>query len=319
MAQVVCNGTKIRSQHETKAAAKKWEVEKKEKHCVPPLAPLSLQAWADAYLAYSLQKHSEKTFSEKELAFRQLFRSIAPDTRAADLHKGAALAHFSTQSRNRSGYAANKDRKNLVAAWNWAVQYLADFPVRNPFLTDRFPEERCTRYVPPEKDFWAVYKKAESERDKLMLLCYLHLAARRNEIFHLRREDVDLDRQQVRLCTKKRKDGSPHYDWLPMTDRLCKAMSQYLAATTGPWVFPDPRTGEPYIARQQWLSRLCRKAKVNIFGLHGIRHLSASILITHKVSLLDVQTMLRHTNLTTTQRYVHRLENVRNAVKVFEE
>ncbi|MCW5200090.1 tyrosine-type recombinase/integrase, partial [Desulfobulbus sp. F1] len=53
-------------------------------------------------------------------------------------------------------------------------------------------------------------------------------------------------------------------------------------------------------------------------GLHGIRHLSASILITHKVSLLDVQTMLRHTNLTTTLRYVHRLENVRKAIEVFE-
>ncbi|MCI5207708.1 MAG: hypothetical protein D3910_02690 [Candidatus Electrothrix sp. ATG2] len=52
-------------------------------------------------------------------------------------------------------------------------------------------------------------------------------------------------------------------------------------------------------------------------ALHGIRHLSASILISNKVSLLDVQTILRHKNLTTTQRYVHRLEDVRPAVKVF--
>ncbi|MGR0482068.1 MAG: tyrosine-type recombinase/integrase [Candidatus Electronema sp. V4] len=138
------------------------------------------------------------------------------------------------------------------------------------------------------------------------------------EIFHLRREDVDFDRKQVRLATMKRKDGSQHYDWLPLTDRLNKALSEHLAATSGPWVFPDPRTRLPYIARQRWLNRLCAKAGVTEFGLHGIRHLSASILIRAKVSLLDVQAILRHTNLTTTQRYVHRLESVRKAIEGFE-
>ncbi|MGR0479829.1 MAG: tyrosine-type recombinase/integrase [Candidatus Electronema sp. V4] len=66
------------------------------------------------------------------------------------------------------------------------------------------------------------------------------------------------------------------------------------------------------------MPKLCRLAGVKEFGLHGIRHLSASILIRAKVSLLDVQTILRHTNLTTTQRYVHRLESVRKAIEVFE-
>jgi integrase len=172
--------------------------------------------------------------------------------------------------------------------------------------------------MPSEKDFWAVHEAAESEQDRLMLLCCLHLAARRNEIFHLRREDVDLVGRRVRLATRKRKDGSQQYDWLPLTDRLHTALSEHLSALSGPWVFPDPRSGLPYVYRQKWLDRLCRKAEVEPFGLHGIRHLSASILIRAKVSLLDVQAILRHTNLTTTQRYVHRLESVRNAVKVFE-
>ncbi|MGR0479877.1 MAG: tyrosine-type recombinase/integrase [Candidatus Electronema sp. V4] len=74
----------------------------------------------------------------------------------------------------------------------------------------------------------------------------------------------------------------------------------------------------PYFERSKWLPKLCRLAGVKEFGLHGIRHLSASILIRAKVSLLDVQTILRHTNLTTTQRYVHRLESVRKAIEVFE-
>ena len=233
------------------------------------------------------------------------------------LHKRLVLAHLSFQAETRSGYSANKDRKNLIAAWNWGVRYLPGFPEDNPFLVDKFPEVRTPRYVPPEKDFWRVYGAAESEQDRLMLLCYLHLAARRNEIFTLRAEDVDLYNRRIRLYTRKRKDGSLDYDWLPMTERLFKEMLVFMPAVSGEWVFPDPKTGLPYVARQRWLDRLCRKAGVKKFGLHGIRHLSASILISNNVSLLDVQTILRHKNMTTTQRYVHRLESVRKAINAF--
>jgi site-specific recombinase XerD len=55
---------------------------------------------------------------------------------------------------------------------------------------------------------------------------------------------------------------------------------------------------------------------VKEFGLHGIRHLTASVLISNKSSLADVQIVLRHKNMTTTQDYVHPMENVRHALKV---
>jgi integrase len=322
MAQVVISGVKHRSQHDSKAEAKQWEAEKKKElgsqQELFAIRTVSLLEWATMYLDHAKTKFVTKTYKEKRFVFRQLFNAVFSGMDVFLLHKGQVLAHFREQSLRRSGYAANKDRKNLVAAWNWGIQYVPGFPSENPFLTERFAENRTLRQVPTEKDFWAVYELAESEQDRLMLLCYLHLAARRNEIFHLRREDVDFDRSRVRLATRKRKDGSQQYDWLPLTDRLHKALSGHLAATPGPWVFPDPRSSLPYVYRQKWLDRLCRKADVEPFGLHGIRHLSASILISAKVSLIDVQTILRHTNLTTTQRYVHRLESVRKAIEVFE-
>ncbi len=319
MAQVVINGVKHRSQHETKAAAKQWELDKKKEleNVVPQPGSITLLELSEKYLAHARSRFSVKTINEKLLAFRQLFADVDQHLLVVDLHKGQVLEHFTRQAQSRSGNAANKDRKNLVAAWNWAAQHLPDFPARNPFLTDQFPEDRSPRYVPPEKDFWAVYEAAESDQDKLMLLCFLHLAARKQEVLRLRCDDVDLDRQQIRLATRKRKDGSLHYDWLPMSRRLYQDMSLHMRFAQGPWVFPDPQTGEPYISRQRWLPRLCRKAEVKEFGLHGIRHLSASILMANKVSLIDVQTILRHENLTTTQRYVHRLESVRKIVEIF--
>lgn len=206
----------------------------------------------------------------------------------------------------------------MIAAWNWGHKYIVGFPNYNPFLVDRFPEVRFPRYVPPEEDFWKVYSVSESDQDRIMLLSFLHLAARRNEIFNLRCEDVDLRRKQIRLYTRKRQDGSLEFDWLPLTDRLFREYESVLPSRQTEWVFPNPKTGIPYDTRQKWLPRLCRAAEVKPFGLHAIRHLSASILIKNGVSLIDIQTILRHKKMVTTERYLHRLESVRDAIKIFD-
>lgn len=63
-----------------------------------------------------------------------------------------------------------------------------------------------------------------------------------------------------------------------------------------------------YEYRQHWLRRICKRAGGEPFGFHGIRHLFASILAGENVPLVEIQYMLRHTSLATTQRYIHRLK-----------
>ncbi|MCI5156925.1 MAG: hypothetical protein D3906_00525 [Candidatus Electrothrix sp. AUS1_2] len=109
--------------------------------------------WAVQYLDYSKLKHSPKTYEEKQRAFRSFFKSVDRFLAVDLLHKRTVLAHLSEQARSRSGYAANKERKNFVAAWNWATQYISGFPAQNPFLVERFSEDRTVRYVPTEAIF----------------------------------------------------------------------------------------------------------------------------------------------------------------------
>ncbi|MCI5157969.1 MAG: hypothetical protein D3906_17015 [Candidatus Electrothrix sp. AUS1_2] len=123
--------------------------------------------------------------------------------------------------------------------------------------------------------------------------------------------------KRVRLYTRKRKDGSRFYDWVPMSSKLHEELSVYADTVSEEWFFPDPRSGLPYVYRQKWLPRLCRMAGVKKFTLHAIRHLSASILIKNRVPSNHVQAILRHHKLTTTERYIHHLESYRSAVEVF--
>ena len=122
--------------------------------------------------------HSDRYKTEVP-ADREPHRILRPQ-RAELLHPGAILKHFNKEAGGRSGYAANKDRKNLIAAWNWARKYLVGWPKENPFTdTEKQQAEQFPRYVPPVEDFWKVYDAAREGQDKLMLLAYLHTAARR--------------------------------------------------------------------------------------------------------------------------------------------
>jgi len=166
------------------------------------------------------------------------------------------------------------------------------------------PEIRQPRYVPPEDDFWKVYKAAEGQ-DKVMLLTFLHLAARPGEVFRMEWSDVDWGNSRIRLWTRKRKDGAYEYDWLPMNQELRTALRwwwEHRPIKNMPHVFlclektafTRDHYGKPFMIRFQFMRRLCDKANVPRFGFHGIRHLSASILFNAGYDLGVIQAVLRH-------------------------
>jgi integrase len=295
---------------------------------------LAVGHWTNEYLAEAENRFAKITFQEKKAAFARFFldTGIQRDFPSAGLTVTICRKYLLNQAKARSGYAANKDRKNLGTAWKWGGENLEGWPkVANPFLSvKKFPEERQPRYVPSEDDFWKVYDQAVGQ-DQVMLLAYLHLAARRSEVFHLRWSDVDFAGNRVCLWTKKREGGHKEYDWLPMTSELRQVLLQWsktrLKMTNGDkehvfvcleeTPFCMPYFGKPFIHRQHLMERLCKKAKVKPFGFHGIRHLTASMLYKKGYPLAVIQAILRHTNPNTTARYIHSLglEETREALE----
>lgn len=321
----------------TKAEALAWEAQERAADWEATTdTACSLKDWAEKYLDHAA-KYDRKTYNEKRQALRELFAATAgkgkarqlivnPLSPVTSLTPGKVLAALRAQFGTRSGNSLNKDRKNLVAAWNWGVKYLG-LPMPNPCLVERFPEERHPRYIPSEDDFWKVFAQARGQ-DRIMLLCYLHLGARRSEIFRLAWEDVDFDNSRVRLYTRKRRDGSLEYDWLPMTSELASALRWWWENRT----FPDSthvficedRTGfcrsqfgKPFKQRLHFMAELCRRAEVKPFGFHAIRHLTATILYKMGQPVSVIQAILRHKSPTTTSIYLHKLglEETRGALE----
>jgi len=291
---------------------------------------LTIFDWSTHYLDFGRERFAEKTYKEKKYALSRLCKSFKLELPVKNLSPSIALAFLRTQAKERSGNASNKDRKNLSAAWEWGRKYLNHFPRDdvNPFRSvDKFPEKRSPRYVPQEDDFWKVYNVAE-DQDQIMLLTYLHLAARKKEIFNLTWADVDFGNNQVRLWTNKREGGNQEADWLPMTSELREALMQWWQnrpVKDSPYVFVcldktpfcEQYYGKPFTSRQHFMKRLCKKATVKPFGFHSIRHLTASILYHKGCDVAVIQAILRHKSPTTTNRYLKSLglEHTRKALE----
>jgi len=315
LGQVVVNGKQTRKQFTSKQAALKWEVEEKERllslNQTGPIPTVCLHDWATAYLDFAKSRFSEKTYHEKCFVFREFFLSVEPHCAVGCLSANEVRLFLEKQAKQRSGNAANKQRKNLKAAWQWGIKFLG-LPKDNPFdSVQRFAEIRNERAVPTIENSWRVYAVAESFQDRLMLLFCLHTGARRDEVFRLRWKDVDFVGRKVCLYTKKNEFGEWKGSWLPLSNDL-KQMLHEQKLITGllRYVFlnpcdVDPQKWVPYQYRQHWLKQLCSKAEVKQFGFHGIRHLFASILASRNVPLVEIQRILRHGSITTTARYIH--------------
>lgn len=331
VAQVRINGKRKEKIFLNKRDAIIWESESRsnpEEIWPEKTNTVSLFDWSQLYLDYAEAQFANVTYEEKRAMFKRLLKEIDPALPVSELTPGHIQAYITKQKLERSGYAANKDRKNLVAAWNWGTEYMnPNLQKPNPCQVKKMPEDRSPRYMPPEEDFWKVYNLATGQ-DQIMLLAFLHLAARRGEIFRLTWDDVDFNAGRVRLWTRKRHGGGLEFDWLPMTKVLSESLRWWkenipIKDAENVFLCLEKKNfckevyGKPFKHRQHFMGNLCERAKVKPFGFHAIRHLTASTLYKLGYAVADIQTVLRHESATTTAKYIRSLgrEGVRPALE----
>ena len=186
-------------------------------------------------------------------------------------------------------------------------------------------EVESPRYIPPLEDFWKVYDSLPVGQDQMMLFTYLHTAARRGELFALKWHEVDFAKKRLKLWTRKRRGGNLEFDWVPITEELFEKLKWWYENRT----FPEAQNvfvcesqvpcqrdlrGRPFMFRQEWMQEICARAGVKHFGIHAIRHLSASSLDDAGYPITIIQGILRHKNANTTAKYLHKLKGMRVAL-----
>jgi integrase len=313
---VMFDGMRYASLQSIKKEAIEWEIVKRKelKAGEKQRSELDCLNLCAKYLDYAT-RFTKKVYKEKDALCKRVLSSWGPSLPVSQITSGLILKYLTIQKQNRSANASNKDRKNLLAMFSFAVKYLE---IRhNPVVViEKFPHDRKPQYTPSEKDILKVIA-ASTREERVFLSCYLQTGARRSEIFRWNwNEDINFDKREVRLGTRKTKDGSMLYEWLPMSDELYENLwwwfnNRSLKSVQHVFVVLDKRSphyGKPYTTRRKFLSGLCKRAGVKPFGFHALRRYVASVLAdTHKVSAKTIQRILRHKSVTTTERYIQNI------------
>ncbi len=122
-------------------------------------------------------------------------------------------------------------------------------------------------------------------------------ALRISECLDLIIGDVDFSKKHVRILGKGRKRRI-----VPLTSKALKILEKYPKSSRGPW---PPGTGVRTLRR--WCSDWCHLLPENDLKIHPhlLRHSLASHLLKRGLKLPEIQKLLGHSRLSTTQRYTH--------------
>jgi len=124
--------------------------------------------------------------------------------------------------------------------------------------------------------------------------------ARKREILDAQWKYINLER--ATLVVPKSKNGSSRIIHLSKT---AVELITSLPKTSNEFLFINPKTQKPYgCIYYSWQIAL-KKVELEGLRIHDLRHSFASALVNRGVNLYDVQHLLGHNSIKSTQRYAH--------------
>ena len=261
------------------------------------------------YLDFCKRKFHRRTYQFKSYVYG-IFMECVGNLPMDAIDINVVEKYLKTRPTNSS---FNTHLKTLRAFFSWAFKR-RKIMVNPCILIEDLPTEKFQRQIYSQDDIVKLFLAAGEHRP--FLLALFSLAGRVGETSRLRWDDVNFERREVILWTSK--GGKLRPQVKAMNEELYNLLQGLYNKNSGAWVFPNPRTGKPYVCRDKQIAKICKAAGVENLWWHAIRHHVASLLSDiHKKSLPTISKMLGHANLTTTQIYISSLtDDVRDSAEL---
>jgi integrase len=322
--------------YKTKRDSEEAEAEHRKELKVAPhptQTPMAFSGYAAQYLQYAERKFVKDVAKRKYSTFKKFIASQGdlPVDHYTPIHIHNYLNTLPTNN------AYNEHRQELSSLFAW-IKKMDPFKFQflvNPCLAlDPMAVNEPEPPTPTVDEVLKIIADAKPGDESDLVLCCLHLLGRIDEILRLRWKDVNFEKKTVTLWTRKRKDGKYESDPMPMNQVLYDTLkARWQKRTQGQWVFFNEKTKDRFYHRPRMMAAICKRAgiapigkgriklwrgkdKGNIveidhyYGFHSFRHFMASYLADEeKISSKSAQRLLRHKNLSTTEKYLHFIDS----------
>jgi len=181
---------------------------------------------------------------------------------------------------------------NLAVEWG----YIYENPARR--VKPLRENNRRLRYLIKEEINRLV--AAASRHLKPIIVLAVNTGMRRGEIFNLKWSYVDLKNRFIEVI--KSKNGEKRV--IPINKTLLEVLHRLPRRIDSPYVFPGKKGKKRTDCKKSFRTAM-RKAEIEDFCFHDLRHTFASHLVMAGVPLLTVAELLGHKSIEMTKRYSH--------------
>ena len=186
-------------------------------------------------------------------------------------------------------------------AIRWETTGITKNPTNNiPLLEENNKKERFLSKEEAGKLFGAI-QKSPNKMLQYIVPMLIFTGARKNEVINAKWEDFNFEQKVWRIPMSK--SGKARY--VPLSDGVEQLLSNVPVYDDCPLVFPNPKTLKPYVSFYYAWDTARKSVGLGDVRVHDLRHSFASFLVNAGRSLYEVQKILGHTQIKTTQRYAH--------------
>jgi site-specific recombinase XerD len=248
-------------------------------------------------------------------------RDFSPRTQEAYLAAVKGLAAYYHQAPDRLSdeeihrylLHARQERQLSASTRNQircGLKFFYDITLRRPQATLSVPVARQPQKLPAilsREEVTRLIEATTTLRHRVLLMVTYRGGLRVSEVVHLHPEDLDRERQLIRVVQGKgQKD---RYTLLPQC--VLEPVERYrtVYGTASPWLFPQRQCPErpldPTCAQKVYYTAKARAGITKGGGIHALRHGFATHLLEAGCDLPTLQRLLGHSDIKTTMRYLH--------------
>ena len=277
---------------------------------------ITLDEMLKEFLEYSETNNSKHQFEQNKYKIKVYKEFFGADTKIIDITPlDIEKLKQKLLKKGLKNSSVNRYYSSLCKAFNLII-INKRLNMLNPCkMVSKLKEDNeILRYLTEEEEERLM--KELSEHLRPIVICALTTGLRLSNILNLKWEAINLDMGFLEVL---KQDNKGHKKiQIPLSEKF-RAELQKIGIKKKGYVFINPDTNKPYTTIKTGFNKALERAGIENFRFHDLRHTVGTRLVSKGADLLTVKEYLSHSNLATTQRYMHPIkENMKKAVDILD-